>query len=107
MNNPTPFTLPFSEITAADLSLVGDCSRDLELEANARSPSPPGFWLPTDASQAYTRSCPEAEELSALLDSAPREAVDAAGRAGARLRGARLELPVPRALAQTALASWR
>ncbi len=61
MTQEKPLMLPFNDIRAADLPLVGGKGANLGEMAHAGFPVPPGFCLTTVAFQQFMAACPEAD----------------------------------------------
>ncbi len=107
MNQQTPLILPFADIRAADLPLVGGKGANLGEMAHAGFPVPPGFCLTTVAFQNFIAACPEATHLYALLDTVTADDVETARKVGQRVRQALLETPMPPAIAQVIRQQWQ
>ncbi|MDX1414724.1 MAG: phosphoenolpyruvate synthase [Candidatus Promineifilaceae bacterium] len=95
-----PLILPFSEIRAADLPLVGGKGANLGEMTHAGFPVPPGFCLTTAAFQQFIDACPDAPGLYASLNTVKPDDVAAARQVGRQVRQRLLSLPVPEAVAR-------
>ena len=104
--NP-PLILPFSQIRAADLPLVGGNGANLGEMAHAGFPVPPGFCLTTAVFQRFMAACPNADDLYALLDTVTAADVATARQVGQQIRQALLETAMPSAIAQAIRQQWQ
>ena len=107
MTQKSPLILPFADIRAADLPLVGGKGANLGEMAHAGFPVPPGFCLTTAAFQQFIVACPNANGLYTLLDSITAEDVETARRVGQTVRQTLLEIPMPPAIAQAVRQQWQ
>ncbi|GAB4524824.1 MAG: hypothetical protein Fur0018_08740 [Anaerolineales bacterium] len=105
MSVSTPLVLPFSQIRAADLPLVGGKGANLGEMASAGFPIPPGFCLTTAAFYRFMTASPEAERIYTLLDSVT--SVESVREIGAQVRASLHATPIPDEVAQAALEAWR
>lgn len=107
MTQQTPLILPFTDIRAADLPLVGGKGANLGEMAHAGFPVPPGFCLTTAAFQQFITACPNAVGLYALLDTVAADDVETARQVGQRVRQSLLNTPMPPAIGQAVEQQWQ
>jgi rifampicin phosphotransferase len=107
MKKTIPLTLPFSEIRARDLSLVGGKGANLGELADAGFPVPPGFCLTTVAFQIFIATARDANAIYALLDTIRTDDVDRARVIGERVRQCLLALPMPKEIADSVRHIWQ
>jgi pyruvate,water dikinase len=98
MNN-TPYTLPFSQISAADLPLVGGKGANLGEMSRANFPVPPGFCITTSAFREFVAACPQMPQFYAALATLPAEDLVATRKIGEQIRQALHETPIPEEIA--------
>jgi len=99
--------LPFSEIRAADLPLVGGKGANLGELANAGFPIPDGFCLTVEAFQHFMDTCPDQEGIYAELDALETNDVTATRQAGDRIRRTLLDVAIPNAVAAATRQAWQ
>ncbi|MFY0522731.1 phosphoenolpyruvate synthase [Archangium gephyra] len=102
-----PLILPFERISAADLPRVGGKGANLGEMARAGFPVPPGFCVTTAAFDAFVAGCGELQERYAELEALDGKDVEAARRAAESTRAALGRAPMPPAVADAVLATWR
>jgi pyruvate,water dikinase len=99
--------LPFSEIRAADLPLVGGKGANLGELTHAGFPVPAGFCLTTRAFQRFMAACPESEALYALLDAVTSDDLETVRRVGEQVRRTLRQTPIPAEIAEAVGQAWR
>lgn len=99
--------LPFSEIRAGDLSLVGGKGANLGEMVHAGFPVPPGFCLTTLAFEQFIAACSDLEDLYRRLDRVAGDDLEAARGVGQVVRQVLLDLPMPTAVAKALRQFWR
>ncbi|WP_420630307.1 phosphoenolpyruvate synthase [Candidatus Leptofilum sp.] len=107
MTPKSPLILPFADIRAADLPLVGGKGANLGEMAHAGFPVPPGFCLTTIAFRQFIAACPHADDLYALLDTVTTDDVETARQVGQQVRQTLLETPMPLAIAEAIRQQWQ
>ena len=107
MTNSKTLVLPFSEIRAADLPLVGGKGANLGELTQAGFPIPGGFCLTTAAFQRFMGAGPDPEGLYAQLDSIATDDVGTVRRVGERIRRTLLDVPVPGTVSDAVTRAWR
>ncbi len=107
MTHEEPLILPFTDIRAADLPLVGGKGANLGELTHAGFPIPPGFCLTTVAFQQFIHSCPDAADLYALLATVTTDDVETARKVGQHVRETLLDLPMPQNIAQAVQQQWQ
>ncbi len=107
MTQPTPFVLPFTAISSADLPHVGGKGANLGEMTQAGFPIPPGFCVTTAAFQQFMAAYPEADQLYCQLDALGTDNVEAVRRVGERIRAALTAVPIPSHIAQSILTAWQ
>ncbi|WP_257450182.1 phosphoenolpyruvate synthase [Archangium lipolyticum] len=105
--NMEPLILPFERISAVDLPRVGGKGANLGEMARAGFPVPPGFCVTTAAFDAFLAGCGELPALYARLEALDGKDVEAARRAAESTRAALGRAPIPPAVADAVLATWR
>jgi len=101
-----PYTLPFSSIRAADLPLVGGKGANLGEMTHAGFPVPTGFCVATTAFDQFMRSCPQADELYARLDTVSTD-LETARQVGQAVRETLLTVPMPDSIAEAIRDAWQ
>ncbi|MBK7897439.1 MAG: phosphoenolpyruvate synthase [Anaerolineaceae bacterium] len=94
----TPYTRPFSQISAADLPLVGGKGANLGEMTQASFPVPPGFCITTRAFRDFVATCPQMPTFYAALDAIPPEDLLATRKIGAQIRQTLHETAIPEAI---------
>ena len=102
-----PLILPFEHISAADLPRVGGKGANLGEMARAGFPVPPGFCVTTAAFDAFLAGCGELQALYAQLEALDGKDVEAARRAAESTRATLGRAPLPPAVSEAVLATWR
>src|SRR3954471_14423873 len=102
-----PFTLPFAEVSAADLGRVGGKGANLGVLTQAGVPVPPGFCVTTDAYDRFLAALPDAAARFAALDALDGQSVEPARAAAESMRHALHALPMPEPVARALVAAWR
>ena len=106
-NAATPgFTVPFAELRATDLPLVGGKGANLGELRHAGFPLPDGFCVTTEAFSLFLDGSPDLEDLFRALRALDVEDVAAVREVGARVRGALATLDVPDDVAADVARSW-
>lgn len=95
MTDATLYTLPFSQISAADLPLVGGKGANLGEMSRAGFPVPPGFCVTTHAFRDFVADCPQMAEFYAALAELPPEDLMAARKIGEMIRQTLHETAIP------------
>ncbi|MCA9918284.1 MAG: hypothetical protein KC445_10045, partial [Anaerolineales bacterium] len=91
----TPYTLPFSQISATDLPLVGGKGANLGEMSLANFPVPPGFCVTTHAFRDFVAACPQMPNFYAALDAIPTEDLVTTRKVGEQIRQALHETTIP------------
>ncbi len=99
--------LPFTDIRAADLPLVGGKGANLGEMVHADFPVPPGFCLTTAAFKQFIATCPNADDLYALLGTVTVADVETARQVGQHVRQTLLAAPMPPPIAQAVRQQWQ
>ncbi|MBI9044978.1 MAG: phosphoenolpyruvate synthase [Anaerolineaceae bacterium] len=99
--------LPFSDIRAADLPLVGGKGANLGEMTHVGFPVPSGFCLTTTAFHQFITACPDSEDLYTLLDTAAKDNLETVRRVGHHVRQVLLEVPMPGNVADAVSQSWQ
>ena len=107
MTDSNEFILPFTEIHATDLPLVGRKGANLGELTHAGFPVPPGFCLTTAAFQEFMDAAPNSAELYDLLDTVTAKDIEAIRNACAQVREVLSNVPVPAKIASTARNVWQ
>ena len=100
------YTVPFAELRAADLPLVGGKGANLGELRHAGFPVPDGFCVTTDAFVRFLEAAPDWSGLLGALGALDVEDVAAVREVGARVRGALAALDVPDDVAADVARSW-
>ncbi|MCB8928989.1 MAG: phosphoenolpyruvate synthase [Ardenticatenaceae bacterium] len=98
MTNHIPYTLPFQQISAADLPLVGGKGANLGEMSRASFPVPPGFCVTTRAFHDFVAACPQMSDFYAALDAIPAEDLVTTRKVGEQIRQALHETAIPDAI---------
>lgn len=106
MNN-IPIILPFNEIRASDLPLVGGKGANLGEMTHAGFPIPGGFCLTTRAFQQFINAHPNPDEIYKQLENIPANDVEAVRSAGQRIREALLTVPIPAEIIEDVKQAWQ
>lgn len=106
IDDPTPLTLHFRDITAADLPRVGGKAANLGAMSRAQIPVPPGFCVTAAAFDQFMQGLGPANELFAALDGLDGSSVEHARIAAAAMREALSEVPMPAAVERAILDAW-
>ncbi len=104
MNNA--LTLPFADIRAADLPLVGGKGANLGEMTNAGFPIPTGFCVTTTAFSQFMDGYAEADALYAELETVSAD-IETARRVGQHVREQLLTVPMPPAIAEAIRTAWQ
>ncbi len=107
MTHNDPLILPFTEIRAADLPLVGGKGANLGEMAHAGFRVPPGFCLTTVAFRRFIAASPDPEGLYALLDTVSTDDLDSVRDVGQRVRQTLLAAPIPVEIAAAVRQAWQ
>ncbi len=107
MTQTTPLILPFSEINARDLGLVGGKGANLGEMLRADFPVPPGFCVTTFAFEKFIAATPNADELYTLLDTIKTDDLDSMRVIGERVRQSLLKVPIPKEIAEAVKQAWQ
>ncbi|MEM7112687.1 MAG: phosphoenolpyruvate synthase [Chloroflexota bacterium] len=103
----TATTLPFENIRAADLPLVGGKGANLGEMTHAGFPIPAGFCVTTAAFAQFIAACPQADALYAELDTVTTNDIDTARRVGQHVRETLLTVPMPPVIATEIRTAWQ
>ena len=98
MKDNHPYTLPFGQISATDLPLVGGKGANLGEMSRAGFPVPPGFCVTTHAFHDFVEACPQMTPLYAALDDMPAEDLVATRKIGEQIRQTLVETDIPEAI---------
>ena len=104
MTEYKPLILSFSDIRAADLSLVGGKGANLGEMVHAGFPVPPGFCLTTVAFQQFIATA--VENLYTLLDTVAVDNIETARQVGQHVRQSLITVPIPPAIAAAVRQKW-
>ena len=104
MTHNKTLILPFSQIRAKDLPLVGGKGANLGEMTHADFPIPPGFCLTTTAFQQFI---PDTDEIYQLLDSVAPGDVAAVRQVGQQVRDSLLTVPIPPGVATAVHQQWQ
>ncbi|MBK8900979.1 MAG: phosphoenolpyruvate synthase [Anaerolineaceae bacterium] len=107
MKETNRYTLPFSQISAADLPLVGGKGANLGEMSAAGFPVPPGFCVTTHAFRDFVASCPPMAQFYAELEAIPAEDLVATRKIGESIRQTLHEMPIPEAIGTAVCQTWR
>ncbi len=107
MTDQDAWILPFADIRATDLPLVGGKGANLGEMTHFGFPVPPGFCLTTDAFHHFLSAYPRLDELYALLDGVRLDDLAGARAAGRRVRETLLTVPVPPDIQAAVARAWR
>ncbi|ATB33473.1 phosphoenolpyruvate synthase [Melittangium boletus] len=102
-----PLILPFERISAADLPRVGGKGANLGEMARAGLPVPPGFCVTTAAFDAFLAGHGDTGSLFAALEALDGRDVEAARQVAESTRAALGRAPLPPAVADAVLATWK
>ncbi len=102
----TPCILPFSQISAADLPLVGGKGANLGEMSRAGFPVPPGFCVTTHAFHHFVANCPQMSQFYAALSAIPAEDLMATRKIGEEIRQTLHAVPIPDAVATAVRHAW-
>jgi pyruvate,water dikinase len=102
-----PYVLPFSEIGADSVALVGGKGANLVEMARAGFPVPPGFCVTTAAYREFVAPSPELDGLLDALEGTDPGELSRMGELGKRIRDHLNALPVPDAVRASVLSAWR
>lgn len=95
MTDANHYTLPFSQISAADLPLVGGKGANLGEMSRAGFPVPPGFCVTTHAFHDFVANCPQMASFYAALDEMQPEDLVATRKIGEQIRQTLHETAIP------------
>jgi len=90
-----PYVLPFSEVGADSVALVGGKGANLGEMARAGFPVPPGFCVTTAAYREFVAASPELDGLLDALEGTDPGDLSGMGEVGKRIRDHLTTLPVP------------
>ena len=107
MTPENPLILPFTDIRATDLPLVGGKGANLGEMAHADFPVPAGFCLTTTAFQQFIDASPDADELYASLNTVTPDDVETARKVGQQVRQTLLTVPIPEAIVRAVRQQWQ
>jgi rifampicin phosphotransferase len=102
-----PYVLPFSEVGADSVALVGGKGANLGEMARAGFPVPPGFCVTTAAYREFVAASPELDGLLDALEGTDPDDLSRNGELGQRIRDHLTTLPVPDAVRASVLSAWR
>ena len=107
MSQPNTFyALPFSEIAATDLPLVGGKGANLGEMTRAGFPVPPGFCLTTAAFRTFIANCPQMESFYVALAELAQDDLVATRKIGKEIRQTLHTVPIPDDVAPAVRQSW-
>src|SRR5881396_1958706 len=89
--------LPFAELDRASLAIAGGKAANLGELTRAGLPVPPGFCVTT---AAFALFMAEHSDIYALLDPLAADDLDQVRQAGAQIRAALRQAPIPAAVAE-------
>lgn len=107
MNRNHSLILPFSNIRATDLPLVGGKGANLGEMTHTGFPIPAGFCLTTIAFQQFMGAYPKAADLYARLNQVTTSDLDTARQVGQQVRETLLTVPVPSEIVAAVRAEWQ
>ncbi len=107
MMQSTPLILPFTNIRAADLPLVGGKGANLGELTHAGLPVPAGFCLTTRAFQAFMAACPTVDALYAQLDGIKSADLESARQIGLHVRQTLQDVAMPSEIAAAIQQKWQ
>ena len=107
MTPKTPLTLPFTEIRATDLPLVGGKGANLGEMTHAGFPIPSGFCVTTSAFQQFMADCPTADTLYVQLDQVTADNLPLARQVGQNVRETLLTVPISPAIITAVRHAWQ
>ena len=102
----TVYTLPFSEISASDLPLVGGKGANLGEMSRANFPVPPGFCVTTAAFRDFIATCPQMADFYLALAALPAEDLVATRKIGEQIRQTLHNQPIPDEVATAVRNAW-
>src|SRR4051812_43982998 len=102
-----PYVLPFCDIDAASLPLVGGKGANLGVMTRAGFPVPPGFCVTTEAYREFVSASSELDTLLDALQDTRHDELEKIGELGARLRDDLVSLGIPAAIRSSILSAWR
>ncbi len=107
LSGSSPFILPFSHISEADVARVGGKGASLGAMASAGFPVPPGFCVTTEAFSGFVSGCAGLEALLEPLDALEPEDTEGAREFSQRVREYLVSQPFPEEIARPLLDAWR
>jgi rifampicin phosphotransferase len=107
MTNTTPLILPFSNIRATDLPLVGGKGANLGEMTHAGFPIPGGFCLTTAAFQQFMEASPDSESIYKQLDTITTDDVDTVRSVGEQIRQTLVTVPMPVDIVEAVKQAWQ
>src|SRR5262245_25340763 len=102
-----PYVLPFSDVGADSVALVGGKGANLGEMARAGFPVPAGFCVTTAAYREFVAASPELDGLLDALEGTDPGDLSRMGELGERIRDHLTSLPVPDAVRASVLSAWR
>jgi pyruvate,water dikinase len=102
-----PYVLPYSEVGADSVALVGGKGANLGEMTRAGFPVPPGFCITTAAYREFVAASPELDGLLDALEGTAPDDLSRMGELGKRIRDHLTALPVPDAIRASILTTWR
>lgn len=102
-----PYVLPFSEVGADSVPLVGGKGANLGAMARAGFPVPPGFCVTTAAYQEFVAASPELDGLLDALEGTAPGDLSGMRELGKRIRDHLNTLPVPDRVRASVVSAWR
>jgi len=102
----TQFTLPFSQISAKDLILVGGKGANLGEMTQGGLPVPDGFCLTTSAFKAFMADFAGAHDMYAQLTSIQTDDLDMVRQVGQTVRQNLANIPIPHDVKTSILSAW-
>ena len=107
MTYTTSLILPFSDIRARDLGLVGGKGANLGEMTHAGFPVPAGFCLTTLAFQEFMDSSPNSAHLYGLLDTLDTQDLESVRIVGQDIRQSLMKVPLPPRIVAAVKESWQ
>src|SRR5262249_62001265 len=102
-----PYVLPFSEVGADSVALVGGKGANLGEMARAGFPVPPGFCVTTTAYREFVAASPVLDGLLDALEGTDPGDLSRMGETGKQIRDHLSNLPVPDAVRSSIVYAWR
>jgi pyruvate,water dikinase len=107
MTKKKSFVLPFSNIRAADLPLVGGKGANLGEMTHAGFPIPDGFCVTTLAFDSFMGLCKERNDIYKLLNAITSEDIKTVRTVGKQVRETLLKMDIPKDVADDCIKIWQ